>query len=94
MLDGITSIVLASTFGFGMVLAAVAVFCWQGSIYLIAMLLQNSINTNMITELTVVGGILILASGLGLLNIKKIKVLNLLPSLIVPIVVVGVLSMF
>lgn len=93
MLDGITSIVLASTFGIGMALAAVAVLCWQGSIYLIAMLLQNSINNNMITELTIVGGILILASGLGLLNIKKIKVLNLLPSLVVPIVVIGVMSM-
>lgn len=94
MLDGITSIVLASTFGIGMALAAVAVLCWQGSIYLIAMLLQNSINTNMITELTIVGGILILASGLGLLNIKKIKVLNLLPSLVIPIVVIGVMQLF
>lgn len=94
MLDGITSIVLASTFGIGMALAAVAVLVWQGSIYLIAMLLQNSINTNMITELTIVGGILILASGLGLLNIKKIKVLNLLPSLVVPIVVIAVMGLF
>lgn len=94
MLDGITSVVLASTFGLGMAFAAVAVFCWQGSIYLIAMLLQNSINTDMITELTVVGGILILASGLGLLKIKEIKVLNLLPSLVVPIVVIGVMSLF
>ncbi|WP_119327439.1 DUF554 domain-containing protein [Companilactobacillus musae] len=94
MLDGITSIVLASTFGIGMALAAVAVLCWQGSIYLIAMLLQNSINNNMITELTIVGGILILASGLGLLNIKKIKVLNLLPSLVIPIVVIGVMQLF
>ncbi|GEO58014.1 DUF554 domain-containing protein [Companilactobacillus bobalius] len=94
MLDGITSIVLASTFGIGMALAAVAVLCWQGSIYLIAMLLQNSINNNMITELTIVGGILILASGLGLLNIKKIKVLNLLPSLLVPIIVIAVMQLF
>ena len=94
MLDGITSIVLASTFGIGMALAAVAVLVWQGSIYLIAMLLQNSINSNMITELTIVGGILILASGLGLLNIKKIKVLNLLPSLVVPIVVIAVMGLF
>ena len=94
MLDGITSIVLASTFGSGMALAAVAVLVWQGSIYLIAMLLQNSINSNMITELTIVGGILILASGLGLLNIKKIKVLNLLPSLVVPIVVIAVMGLF
>ncbi|ALB28367.1 DUF554 domain-containing protein [Companilactobacillus heilongjiangensis] len=94
MLDGITSIVLASTFGIGMALAAVAVFTWQGSIYLIAMLLQNSINNNMITELTIVVGILIMASGLGLLNIKKIKVLNLLPSLVVPIVVIAVMQLF
>lgn len=94
MLDGITSVVLASTFGIGMALAAVAVFVWQGSIYLIAMLLQNSINTDMITELTIVGGILIFASGLGLLNIKKIKVLNLLPALFVPIVVIAVMQMF
>lgn len=94
MLDGITSIVLASTFGIGMALAAVAVLCWQGSIYLIAMLLQNSINTNMITELTIVGGILIFASGLGLLNIKKIKVLNLLPSLAVPIIVIAIMGLF
>lgn len=94
MLDGITSIVLASTFGFGMALAAIAVFAWQGSIYLIAMLLQNSINNNMITELTIVGGILIFASGLGLLNIKKIKVLNLLPALLVPIVAIAVIGLF
>jgi len=94
MLDGITSIVLASTFGIGMALAAIAVLIWQGSIYLIAILLQNSINTNMITELTIVGGILIFASGLGLLNIKKIKVLNLLPSLAVPIIVIAVIQLF
>lgn len=94
MLDGITSIVLASTFGIGMALAAVAVFTWQGSIYLIAMLLQNSINNDMITELTIVGGILIMASGLGLLNIKKIKVLNLLPALVVPIVVIAIMQLF
>lgn len=94
MLDGITSIVLASTFGIGMALAAIAVFTWQGSIYLIAMLLQNSINNDMITELTIVGGILIMASGLGLLNIKKIKVLNLLPALVVPIVVIAIMQLF
>lgn len=94
MLDGITSIVLASTFGIGMALAAIAVFTWQGSIYLIAILLQNSINNDMITELTIVGGILIMASGLGLLNIKKIKVLNLLPALVVPIVVIAIMQLF
>lgn len=94
MLDGITSIVLASTFGLGIALAAIAVFAWQGSIYAIAFLLQGSINTSMINELTIVGGILILASGLGLLEIKKISVLNLLPSLLIPIIVVPLLQLF
>ncbi len=93
-LDGITSIVLASTFGLGIALAAIAVFAWQGSIYAIAFLLQGSINTSMINELTIVGGILILASGLGLLEIKKISVLNLLPSLLIPIIVVPLLQLF
>lgn len=93
-LDGITSIVLASTFGFGIAIAAGVVFIWQGSIYGIALLLQNSINTNMVTELTIVGGVLILASGLGLLEIKKISVLNLLPSLVVPIIAVLILQAF
>lgn len=94
MLDGITSIVLASTFGFGIALAAGAVFIWQGSIYLIAFYLQNAISSSMVTELTIVGGILIFASGLGLLKIQKISVLNLLPSLVVPIVGVLILQAF
>ncbi|MQS52915.1 DUF554 domain-containing protein [Companilactobacillus mishanensis] len=94
MLDGITSIVLASTFGLGIAFAAGAVFIWQGSIYAIAYFLQGAINNNMITELTIVGGILILASGLGLLEIKKISVLNLLPALAIPIIVVPILQLF
>lgn len=91
MLDGVTSMVLASTFGIGMVLTAPVLLLWQGSIYLIAKLLQNAISTSMITEVSIVGGILILTSGLAILNIKKISTLNLLPALFVP--VIGVLMM-
>lgn len=94
ILDGITSVVLASTFCIGIAFSAVAVFIWQGSIYGIALLLQNSINNDVITELTIVGGILIIASGIGLLEIKKINVVNLLPSLLVPIVVISIMQLF
>lgn len=94
ILDGITSVVLASTFGIGIAFSAVAVFIWQGSIYGIALLFQNSINNDVITELTIVGGILIIASGIGLLEIKKINVVNLLPSLLVPIVVISIMQLF
>ncbi|QIC46049.1 DUF554 domain-containing protein [Lysinibacillus sphaericus] len=87
ILDGITSIVLATTFGIGIAISGIVLFLWQGSIYLIASLMENSINTDLLNELTIIGGILILASGLSILGIKKCNTLNLLPSLIIPIIV-------
>ncbi|QTB20784.1 DUF554 domain-containing protein [Lysinibacillus sphaericus] len=87
ILDGITSIVLATTFGIGIAISGIVLFLWQGSIYLIASLMENSINIDLLNELTIIGGILILASGLSILGIKKCNTLNLLPSLIIPIIV-------
>ncbi|WP_025117584.1 DUF554 domain-containing protein [Lysinibacillus fusiformis] len=87
ILDGITSIVLATTFGIGIAVAGIVLFLWQGSIYLIASLMENSINNDLLNELTIIGGILILASGLSILGIKKCNTLNLLPALIIPIIV-------
>lgn len=84
MLDGITSIVLASTFGIGIAFAGIALFLWQGSIYLIALLMESTINNSLLNEVTIVGGFLILASGLSILGIKKFNTLNLLPSLLIP----------
>ncbi|MCY8175915.1 DUF554 domain-containing protein [Bacillus inaquosorum] len=94
MLDGITSIVLASTFGFGIAAAAIVLFAWQGSIYLFAKVMESAINTDLINEITIVGGILILSSGLSILGIKKCKTLNLLPSLLIPPVVIFVIQAF
>lgn len=87
MLDGITSIVLASTFGIGIAVAGIVLFAWQGSIYLIAILMKNSINNDLLNEVSIVGGILILASGLSILGIKKFNTLNLMPSLMIPPIV-------
>ncbi|WP_048000433.1 DUF554 domain-containing protein [Lactiplantibacillus herbarum] len=94
MLDGITSIVLAATFGFGIAIAAGVVFCWEGRIYVLALLLKGALSTVLLNEITIVGGILILASGLGLLKIKQINTLNLLPALLVPPIVIGVMQLF
>ncbi len=84
MLDGITSIVLASTFGFGIALAAAVLLVWQGSIYLLAGLMETSLSADLMNEVSIVGGLLILAAGLSILEIKKFKTLNLLPALAVP----------
>jgi uncharacterized membrane protein YqgA involved in biofilm formation len=86
MLDLVTSMVLASTYGIGMALAAVILFAWQGSIYGLTMLLGNFITDTMMTELSIVGGFLILSSGMAILGIKNCKTLNMLPSLVIPVI--------
>ena len=92
ILDGITSIVLSSTFGFGIAAAAGVLFCWQGGIYLLARIIEPFITAPLLTELSIVGGILILSSGLSILNFKKFETLNLLPALAVPAVAVPLLT--
>lgn len=83
-LDLVTSMVLASSFGIGIALAAVVLFCWQGAIYLLAAQLAPFLTADLMAEITVVGGFLIVASGLGILKVKEIPVMNLLPALVVP----------
>lgn len=83
-LDLVTSMVLASTFGYGMAFAAPVLFCWQGAIYLIATFAAPYLTGGLMTEISIVGGFLILASGLSILKIKEISTMNLLPGLFVP----------
>lgn len=83
-LDLVTSMVLASTYGIGMVLSAGILFCWQGSIYGLTMLVGDFITDTMMCEVGIVGGVLIAMSGLGMLEIKNCKPLNFLPALVIP----------
>lgn len=94
-LDLITSMVLASTYGIGMALAAPVLFCWQGAIYLIARYASASFfSEEMVGELCIVGGFLIASTGLGILKIKDMKTLNMLPSLAVPILFYVIKNLF
>lgn len=85
-LDLVSSTVFASTYGFGMVLAAPVLFCWQGMFYAIASISSSAISNALMAELLIIGGMMITASGLSLLNIKDCKTLNWLPALLVPVV--------
>ena len=85
MLDLVTSAVLASTYGIGMALAAGVLFAWQGAIYALTLLLGDFISATMMTELSIVGGALIVMSGLSILKVKDFKTLDFLPALAVPI---------
>ncbi len=85
-LDLVTSAVLAATYGWIMLLAAPVLFVWQGIFYAIAYFFSAGMPEPMRVELSIVGGVLILSSGLSILGIKDCKTINLLPSLLVPVV--------
>ena len=93
-LDLITSTVLASTYGIGMIWAAPVLFCWQGMFYLIATISSSAISYALKTELLIVGGALIIASGLAILKIKDCKAVNMLPSLLIPVLFFLIISIF
>ena len=95
-LDFVTSMVFAATYGIGMAFSAIILFCWQGMFYLLGKLAASSalLQGTMINELAIVGGVLIVASGLSLLKVKDCKTLNYIPALLVPPVWVIVRSLF
>lgn len=93
-LDLVTSAVLAASYGWIMLLAAPVLFCWQGTFYLIAYLCGDGMPEPMRVELSIVGGVLIVSSGISILGIKDLKTVNLLPSLLVPAVFYLVKGMF
>ena len=83
LLDGITSIAFTAVMGIGVLFSAIPVFFYQGGITLLARTIKDFLSPEVINEMTAVGGILIGGIGFGLLGIKKIKVGNLLPAILV-----------
>jgi len=81
MLDGISALVFASSMGIGVLASALPVFLYQGLITLSAGLLQGVLSPEIINEMGATGGLLIVGIGLNVLEIKEIKVGNLLPAL-------------
>lgn len=87
VLDGISSILLASLYGFGVVLTAVSVYLIQGLLVTFSSLLTFLTLPQYIKDFTGVGGILLIAIGIRMLEIKEIKVGNLLPALVVVVLI-------
>ncbi len=86
ILDGVTSLILSSTLGIGVILSAFSVLVYQGLITLAASLLQNILTTPIVNEMSAVGSLLIIGIGLNMLGITKIKVANMLPAIFIPII--------
>lgn len=85
LLDGISSIVFASSLGIGVAFSAVALFLYQGVISLLASVLSPFLGDAVIAEMTCVGSLLIVALSLNMLGLTKIKVMNLVPAIFFPI---------
>jgi len=83
LMDGVSSVALASGLGAGVLFSVIPLFVFQGGLTLLAMVFGDFFPQIMITELTAVGGILLMGLGIDILEIKKIKVMNMLPALIV-----------
>ena len=87
LLDGITSILLASTFGIGVLISAIPLLIFQTILTWGALFFEPYLSTEIINEISAVGGVLIIALSLNILELKKIKVSNLLPAsfLVIPL---------
>ena len=85
VLDGVSAVVFASSLGLGVVLSAGAVFLYQGIIALAASALSPLLGDAVIAEMTCVGSLLIVALSFNNLGMTKIKIMNLLPAIFLPI---------
>jgi len=85
IMDLISSMIFASTMGVGVLFSAAFVFVYQGAITLIASGVGPFLSTDVITCITSVGSLLIIALGLNMLGVTKIKIMNYLPAMFLPI---------
>lgn len=94
VLDGVSSIVFAATLGIGVLLSAVSVFIYQGSITLLAQYVGQFLTDAVVLQMSAVGSLLIIAIGLNMLGIVKIRIANMLPAIFLPILYLQVVQCF
>ena len=83
LMDFFSGMLLASAFGFGVIVSAVPLFIFQGLLTLLAMYASSFFTPVIIQGLTSVGGILLIGLGINILEIKKLRIMNMLPALLV-----------
>ena len=84
-LDGITSIILGSTFGVGIIFSAGPIFLYQGFITMAAVVVKPFLTPEVVTQMSSVGGVLIMAIGFNLLGTSKIRIGSMLPAVFLPL---------
>lgn len=98
IIDGFTALVLTTTLGYGVIFSAIPVVLYQGSIAILATQIEKIVPDHLlqglITQITAVGGLLIVAIGLNLLKVTHIRISNLLPALLIVCIAFFVYELF
>lgn len=92
MLDGFASLAFASSLGPGVAFSAIPLFIYQGTLTLGASAVKDLLTDPMITEMTAAGGLLIVGLGINLLEIRHVRVGNLLPAIAIAPILVAILA--
>lgn len=94
ILDGTTAIIFTASLGYGVIFASIPVFLYQGSIVILGVKLAPYLTDEMINEMSAVGGVLIFAIGLNLLEIKKVPLGDFLPAIFLPVAYLVLYGLF
>lgn len=95
-LDGVMAVTFAATMGLGVAFSSLPVLVYQGALTLLASLVAPYLSEPVVTEMSAVGGILLIGTGINILGLspKRIKVGNMLPAMVLPVVWFGVAGHF
>lgn len=86
LMDGISSIALASGFGIGVMFSSIPLLVYQGGLTLFSSFIGEHFTEVIISDLSATGGILLIGLGINILEIKKLKILNMVPALVIVVI--------
>jgi uncharacterized membrane protein YqgA involved in biofilm formation len=94
ILDGSVAVIFGATLGIGVAFSAIPVFLYQGGIALISMFIGGALSAETIREMAAVGNLVVAAIGFNFLEIKEIRVANLIPAIFVPLLYFSIKGLF
>ena len=94
MLDFVAAIIFASSLGIGVAFASALLFLYQGTITLLAQWIAPFLTDTVIGEMTCVGSVIIIGLALNMLGITKLRVMNYVPAIFIPIILVPIMALF
>ena len=93
IIDGVASLFFAATLGVGVAASALVVLVYQGGLTILASMISPYVTPEIITEVSATGGIMLIALSMSMLEIIKVKVANMSPALIIPVIILSVMQL-